>query len=37
MEQWKNDRKRFQERLKSKADNGNGEEYVKVWDKKIKD
>ena len=35
MEQLKRDRKRFQERLKSK--NSTGEEYIKVWEKKIRD
>jgi hypothetical protein len=35
MEQLKRDRTRFQERLKSKSPSG--EEYAKVWEKKIKD
>ena len=34
MEQLKKDRTRFQERLKSKSDNGKGEVYAKVWEKK---
>ena len=36
MEQLKKDRTRFQERLKSKSDDGKGEEYAKVWEKKIR-
>jgi hypothetical protein len=36
MEQLKKDRTRFQERLKSKSDDEKGEEYAKVWEKKIR-